>query len=126
MGRSQILQCNQCGQDICFDDQQLSKTGKKIPLDVTEDFVNDQIPLPYHDCPNNPYKKGGGGSKVAVPPVKKQSGLSQELSMLSRISMVESALRDLDAKVGQIDNALKNLGEAIGKISFQKASGEVA
>jgi len=120
--RSQILQCNSCGQDICFDDEQLSKNGKKIPLQVTEDFVNDEIPLPNHDCPNNPYKKGG--SRVGVNTAPKKSSVSNELELLGRISNIETAVRDLDARVGEIDNGLKNLGEAIAKMSFQKATGE--
>ncbi len=117
--RSQILQCNKCGQDICFDDEQLSKNGKKIPLQVTEDFVNDEIPLPNHDCPENRFKSG---SRVGVPNAVKKSSVSNELELLGRISNIEAAVRDLDARVGEMDNGLKNLGEAIGKMSFQKGS----
>lgn len=34
--------CNQCGQDILFDDWHVSDNGKKIPLDLDEN---------PHDCP---------------------------------------------------------------------------
>lgn len=40
---------NHCGTEIYFSDQHVSKSGKKIPLEVKT-----QQP---HKCPNNPYNK---------------------------------------------------------------------
>jgi hypothetical protein len=104
--KGNILQCKNCGQDIYFDDEVLSQSGKKIPLDFDEENAN---PYPqYHDCPNNPYKKGDRGfskSKVAVPNVN--------------VSGLETKVQELSDRVTRLEAGLKGLGEAVGKLSFK-------
>ena len=108
MVKGNILQCKNCGQDIYFDDEVLSQSGKKIPLDFDENNPN---PYPeYHDCPTNPYKKGGfnkGTSKV---------GVNTNVVSVN----VENKVNDLVHRVEQVEAGLRGLGEAVAKLSFQK------
>lgn len=73
--KSRAMPCNRdCGTDIYFDDDKLSKTGKKIPLDVDTDEP--------HDCPNSSY-----GSTVGTSSTKSLTQRLEELE--SRVAMLE-------------------------------------
>ena len=110
MVKGNILQCKNCGQDIYFDDEVLSQSGKKIPLDFDENNPN---PYPeYHDCPNNPYKKGLGGFNKGTSKV----GVNTNVN----VSGLETRVQELSDRVRQLESGLKGLGEAVGKLSFQK------
>ena len=107
-----MVNCNKCGQSIHFDDEVLSATGKKIPLQGATGFDK-------HDCPNNPYKGGKLGGQTQEQVVK-QVPSTGNLEVLAFKSVVDG----LSERVGRLEQAVEQFGEVLAKQSFQKGSGE--
>ena len=51
-----MTNCFKCGHEIFFDDDCVSKSGKKIPLDEEYDTGDGMVP---HNCPENDFNKPG-------------------------------------------------------------------
>lgn len=111
-----VVNCNRCNQQIHFDDQVLSASGKKIPLQGADGYDK-------HDCPANPYK-GGQKFEVRLPaqnvPAKgnlQELGVQSELEDLrKRVDVLESVLQ----RVGQLEETVEELGKALAAVSFKK------
>lgn len=74
-----MIECYKCGQEIFFDDDCVSQSGKKIPLDEEYDGG---VMIP-HDCPENP-------QKANTPSVKS--------ALVLRIDALEKRIFDLENK----------------------------
>ena len=57
MTKSNILNCKNCDEQIYFDDEVLSKNGKKIPIEYNENRDPEYDEPKYHDCPNSTFRR---------------------------------------------------------------------
>ena len=105
---------------IYFDDERLSKTGKKIPINDADDEA--------HDCPNNPYKKGvfkdmkqaNTTYRERVP----QADNTTLIETIARVGKLELAVDQVNQNLKNLEQSIEQFGEALAKVSFQKGTGE--
>jgi hypothetical protein len=125
--KGKVLKCRNCQQEIYFDDDVVSESGKKIPLNASAN--NDELGMTtsvheYHDCPNNPYRKGKSNYETDVN-LPEKNVPKVDFPLLARLGSVENTVLELVDKVAKVEAGLRGLGEALAKQSFEKASGEV-
>ena len=114
------MECRNCGQEIKFDNNVRSTSGKAIPLNMDGN---------KHDCPNNPYKKKFQNFKQVAEKVEQEISLKPKESVfkpnnaLGKLAELET---EFEFKLSEMNKRLSRAEQAIQALvaenSFKKGN----
>lgn len=107
MTKSPNMPCRLCDEEIYFDDNVLSQSGKKIPL---ESKNNEK-----HDCPNSPYKQKQQQKPKDTSKQVRPQGVPLDLTEIN------VQLQDIRNELREIHRVIAEYGEVIARGSFTTA-----